>query len=78
MSPFPRDENRPWPSRNNQLLFSAAIALSAIRALDHAFVDRETGTSASDHLASGLIPTATAMLLIIGRRPHARRSSSYQ
>lgn len=58
MSPFPRDEHRPWPSRNHQLLFGAAIALSAIQALDYAFVDRETGISASDDLASGLIPSS--------------------
>jgi hypothetical protein len=53
------------PSRAEQLLFSGAMVLSAIHALDYAFVDREPGTSAGEHLASGLIPAAIAALLIV-------------
>ena len=41
------------------------MPLSAIHALDYAFVDHEPETSATDHLASGLIPTAIAALLIV-------------
>ena len=48
--------------RAETLVFRAAIAAAALWVLDDAFWHREPGTSAGDHLASGLIPVALAAL----------------
>ena len=48
--------------RDDVRLFRIGAAVIAIAVLDHAFVHPEPGTSAADHLASGLIPTAIAAL----------------
>jgi uncharacterized protein len=45
--------------------FRAAIALAAIAGADDAFVHPETGTAAVDHLASGLVPLALAVVLAV-------------
>jgi dienelactone hydrolase len=52
-------------------LFGAAMALVALHAIDYAFVDREPGTSAGDHLVSGLVVPAIAIALALAY-PHAR------
>jgi uncharacterized protein len=46
-------------------IFRAAVAICAIAALDDAFVHREPGTSAGDHLASGLVPAGVALVLAL-------------
>lgn len=43
-------------------MFQIAAAVIAIAVVDHAFVLPESGTSAGDHLASGLIPTAIIII----------------
>ena len=48
--------------RDDVRLFQIGAAVIAIAVLDHAFVHPEPGTSAGDHLASGLIPTAITVL----------------
>ena len=48
--------------RDRVRLFQVGAAVIAIAVADDAFVHPEPGTSASDHLASGLIPIAIAVL----------------
>ena len=55
----PEERARPLETR----LFGTAMAISAIAVIDDAFVDPEQGTSAGDHLASGLVPVVVALLL---------------
>jgi hypothetical protein len=45
------------------LLFRLAMAAVAVHALDDAFLNREPGTAAGDHLLSGLVPSAVAIAL---------------
>ncbi len=47
-------------ARVEVLAFRVALAVIAVAVLDHAFVGREPGTSAADHLSSGLVPVAIA------------------
>jgi len=49
----------------------AALALIALHVLDDAFVHPEPGTSAADHLASGLVPFTIAAAVAIAY-PHLR------
>src|SRR6478609_9998252 len=48
--------------RDDVRLFRVGAAVIAIAVADDAFVHPEPGTSAGDHLASGLIPIAIAVL----------------
>jgi dienelactone hydrolase len=57
--------SRRGAGRREALLFRAAMAAIALHALDYAFVDREPGTAAGDHLLSGLVPTALAVALAV-------------
>lgn len=69
-----RTQPTPWPAgagRREALLFRAAMAAVALHALDYAFVHLEPGTSASDHLLSGLVPSALAVALAVAY-PHLR------
>ncbi len=43
--------------------FRVAVAVIAVAVIDHAFVSREPGTAAGDHLASGLVPVLAAAAL---------------
>ncbi len=65
-------------------IFRAAVAICAIAALDDAFVHREPGTSAGDHLASGLAPAGVALVLALfyprvraGREPRSPSSAAF-
>ena len=40
-----------------------ALAVIAVAVVDHAFVSREPGTAAGDHLAGGLVPVLAAVAL---------------
>jgi dienelactone hydrolase len=51
--------------RDDIRLFRVAAAVIAIAVADDAFVHPEPGTSAGDHLASGLIPIAIALLAML-------------
>ena len=49
------------PARH-QLLFLASLALIALHVIDDSFLQPQPGTSAADHLVSGLVPlTALAL-----------------
>jgi dienelactone hydrolase len=50
-------------SAREALSFRIAMALLAIAVLDDAFVHREPGTAAADHLFSGLVPVGVAAAL---------------
>lgn len=45
-------------SKHTQTLFTAGAALVALRVLDDSFLQPAAGTSAADHLVSGLVPIA--------------------
>jgi uncharacterized protein len=45
------------------LAFRLPLAVIAVAVLDHAFAGREPGTSATDHLSSGLVPVLVAVAL---------------
>ncbi len=67
------------PSPTERLVFRAAMAAAVLWVLDDAFWHREPGTSMSDHLVSGLIPAAFAVLLAIAYprlRPGARATAA--
>src|SRR5690242_1734946 len=49
-------------ARNEARIFRAAAGVIVIAVADDAFVHPESGTSAADHLASGLIPIALALI----------------
>jgi uncharacterized protein len=51
--------------RREACLFRGAVAIAAVAAIDDAFVHAEPGTSAGDHLASGLVPVAIAVGLAL-------------
>jgi hypothetical protein len=51
--------------RRERLVFRAAMAVCAIAVLDDAFVHPELGTSAGDHVVSGLVPVAVAVVLAV-------------
>jgi uncharacterized protein len=51
--------------RSEARVFRAAVAICAIAALDDAFVHPEPGTTAGDHLASGLAPAGVALVLAL-------------
>jgi hypothetical protein len=51
----PAGARRPWPE---QRLFLAALGLVALHVVDDSFVQPQPGTSAGDHLVSGLVPLA--------------------
>jgi hypothetical protein len=48
--------------RRETLWFRAALAVIVVAVVDDAFLHTEPGTSAGDHLASGLLPAAIAVL----------------
>jgi hypothetical protein len=63
------------PARRRVLLprdgvawFRAALVVVMLAVADDAFLHPEPGTSAGDHLASGLVPLACAALLIVAAR----------
>jgi uncharacterized protein len=56
----PRKAGRP-----EARVFRATVAICAIAALDDAFVHPEPGTTAGDHLASGLAPAGVAIVLAL-------------
>jgi hypothetical protein len=60
----PRKAGRP-----EARVFRATVAICAIAALDDAFVHPEPGTTAGDHLASGLAPAGMALLYPRMRAP---------
>ncbi|HSD77797.1 MAG TPA: CocE/NonD family hydrolase [Solirubrobacteraceae bacterium] len=57
--------------RREVLVFRLALLVVAIGVLDDAFAHREPGTSAADHLLSGLLPVAVAAALALAY-PHLR------
>ena len=62
-------------ARRETLVFRLAMAAAALWVLDDAFWHREPGTAVGDHLASGLVPAALAVLLALAYprlRPGAR------
>jgi hypothetical protein len=61
----PASAGRRVAGRRETLVFRAAMAVVAIALVDDAFVHPEIGTSARDHLASGLIPLTIAALLAL-------------
>ncbi|HMJ94292.1 MAG TPA: CocE/NonD family hydrolase, partial [Thermoleophilaceae bacterium] len=52
-------------------LFNAAVALVAVHVIDDRFLQPQPGTSAGDHLFSGLIPLAI-LALAVWAYPHVR------
>jgi len=71
-----REFRRPQPAgRDETLVFRHAMAAAVLWVVDDAFWHREPGTSVGDHLASGLVPVALAVLLALvypRLRPGAR------
>jgi hypothetical protein len=61
--PFAEDERRTAVTRREHRLFLLATALVALPIIDDNFVQTEPGTSAGDHLASGLVPLAVLALV---------------
>jgi len=55
----------------SRLLYVAAIALIALHVIDDSFLQPQPGTSAGDHLASGLVPLA--LLALAALAPHRVR-----
>jgi hypothetical protein len=54
-----------FAGRCHTRMFQGAVATAAVAAIDDAFVHPEPGTSAGDHLASGLVPVGIAFLLAL-------------
>ena len=52
-------------ARPETLVFRVAMAVVAFALVDDAFVHPEIGTSAGDHLASGLVPLGIAVVLAL-------------
>ena len=70
----PGRRRRPW-WRDDVRVFRAALAIVAVAVLDDAFVHPESGATAADHLASGLVPLLCAAALVFAYprlRPGAR------
>ena len=61
----PASAGRRVAGRRETLVFRAAMAVVGFALVDDAFVHPETGTSAGDHLASGLVPLAIAVVLAL-------------
>ena len=61
----PASAGRRVAGRRETLVFRAAMAVVALALVDDAFVHPESGTSAGDHLASGLVPLAIAVVLAL-------------
>jgi uncharacterized protein len=53
------------PASAETLVFRLALTMGVLWVLDDAFWHREPGTRATDHLASGLVPVALALLLML-------------
>ena len=53
------------------MLFLAAVAVIAVHVLDDSFIQPEPGTSAGDHLVSGLVPLAALAIAAVAY-PRAR------
>jgi len=67
----PRAASRPWTGvLTERALATAALAVVALHVVDDNFLQPEPGTSAADHLASGLIPLA----LLVGAAAWYRRA----
>ena len=60
---------------SNALLFRLGIALIALHVLDDNFIQPEPGTSAGDHLVSGLLPLG---LLALAAWAYPRLRGSWQ
>ncbi len=61
------------------LAFRIPLAVIAVAVFDHAFVSREPGTTAMDHVSSGLAPVLAALVLIWAYprlRPGARAAAA--
>jgi hypothetical protein len=66
-------------SRTRQV-FTAGVALTALHIVDDAFLQPQPGTSASDHLARGLVPLVVAALSLFAfrrARPGARAALAF-
>src|SRR5215217_7825883 len=80
-APAEREDGTPAPGararrpRHGVAAFRAALAVVMVAVADDAFVHPEPGTTAADHLASGLAPLALAAALIVlaGRLPGSVR-----
>ena len=61
--------------RTDVTVFRAALAVVALAVLDDAYIQREAGVTAGDHIVSGLVPLALLGLLIAvaGRLPSLLR-----
>ena len=59
------------PVRRERIVFLAAVSVIAVHVLDDSFVQPEDGTSAGDHLVSGLLPLA-ALGIAAAVYPRAR------
>jgi uncharacterized protein len=53
------------PPRDGVTVFRTALAFVALAVADDAFIHPEPGVDAGDHLASGLVPLAVTVLLIL-------------
>ena len=65
--------------RVETIVFCSAMGAAALWVLDDAYWHREPGTAVGDHLASGLVPLAVAVLLALAYprlRPGARAASA--
>jgi hypothetical protein len=54
-----------WPPRDSVAVFRTALAFVGVAVADDAFIHPEPGVVAGDHLASGLVPLAVTVLLIL-------------
>lgn len=59
------------PDRREQIVFWAAVGVIAVHVIDDSFVQPEPGTSAGDHLVSGLVPLAALAVAAVAY-PRAR------
>jgi uncharacterized protein len=68
VAPAAGSESAPVATRRGRELVwvRAALAVVALHVIDDAFLNPEPGTSAGDHLVSGLVPTALLALLAWG------------
>jgi drug/metabolite transporter (DMT)-like permease len=71
---FLPESPRVWSNarmRRERIVFLAAVAVIAVHVLDDSFIQPEDGTSAGDHLVSGLVPLA-ALGIAAAVYPRAR------